>query len=150
MDYNGGSFGPPETYYIPSRPITNAARDCECRRKMFALTKAAFPGLKVLLPFVSVTANQTVLFPMTFVCASATIKPYDEEEGSIPVQNVFNDIGCLWDTGAQTSIMLHVKSGGEEVARGGLCFAFYPVRGLLACLSRYSHGVSLTWLERSR
>ena len=35
-----------------------AARDRERRRKMFALTKAAFPDLKVPTPFASVMPNE--------------------------------------------------------------------------------------------
>jgi hypothetical protein len=61
---DGGPFGPPEAYHIPFRPIADpvaAARARERRRKMFALTKAAFPDLRVPTPFVSVRANEIFL-----------------------------------------------------------------------------------------
>lgn len=69
---DGGPFGPPKAYHIPFRPIANpvaAARARERRRKMFALTKAAFPDLRVPIPLVSVRADETSPFPMPFLSA---------------------------------------------------------------------------------
>ena len=114
-----GPFGPPNAYHIPFRPIADpaaAAGARERRRKMFALTKAAFPGLRVPTPFVSVRANEIFPFPMPFVRASL-IKPCDEDEDSCT--DIF-DTWCLWDTGAQSSMILsrmlskEVKGGEEE------------------------------------
>ena len=45
-DGDGGSLGPPKAHHIPSMPTTDpvaGAYDRERRRKMFTLTKAAFP-----------------------------------------------------------------------------------------------------------
>ncbi|KAF8702300.1 hypothetical protein AX14_014444 [Amanita brunnescens Koide BX004] len=50
---DGGPFGPPKAYHIPFRPIADPAADVRARersRKMFALTKAAFPDLRVPTP----------------------------------------------------------------------------------------------------
>ncbi|KIM64809.1 hypothetical protein SCLCIDRAFT_1212888 [Scleroderma citrinum Foug A] len=114
-----GPFGPPNAYHIPFRPIADpaaAAGARERRRKMFALTKAAFPDLRVPTPFVSVRANEIFPFPMPFVRASL-IKPCDEDEDSCT--DIF-DTWCLWDTGAQSSMILsrmlskEVKGGEEE------------------------------------
>jgi len=81
---DGGPFGPPKAYHIPFRPIADpaaAARARERRRKMFALTKAAFPDLRVPTPFVSVRADESSSFPMPFVRASLMIEPYDDDDG---------------------------------------------------------------------
>ncbi|KAJ7204724.1 hypothetical protein GGX14DRAFT_645997 [Mycena pura] len=55
-DGDGGSLGPMKGYQMPPMPTT--ADERERRRKMFALTKAAFPDLKVPMPFVSVRARE--------------------------------------------------------------------------------------------
>jgi len=92
---DGGPFGPPKAYHIPSRPIDDpvaAARARERRRKMFALTKAAFPDLRVPIPFVSVRADETSPFPMPFVRADLEIKPYNEDDDSCT--DIF-DTWCL-------------------------------------------------------
>ena len=50
MPGDGGPFGPPEAYHTPFQPITDpvaAARARERRRKIFALSKAPFPDLRV-------------------------------------------------------------------------------------------------------
>jgi len=69
MNGYGGSLGPPKAYHIPSITITDpiAAADFrERRRKMFARTKAAFPDLKVPMPFVSVRAKKETGFSMPY------------------------------------------------------------------------------------
>jgi hypothetical protein len=79
------SLRPSQGLSYPFRPIADPAaraRARERRRKMFALTKAAFPDLRVPTPFVSVRANETSPFPMPFVRASLVIKPYDEDDDS--------------------------------------------------------------------
>ena len=120
-DGDGGSLGPPKAYHIPSMPTTDpvaGAYDRERRRKMFALTKAAFPDLKVPMPFVSVRAKKETGFSMPFVRASVIVKPYDDdEEDKMPPKDVFDDAWCLWDTGAQ-SIMILTRMLSPEV-RGG-------------------------------
>jgi len=84
---------------------------------MFALTKAAFPDLRVPTPFVFVRANEISPFPMPFVRASLVIEPYDKDDDSCT--DIF-DTWCLWDTGAQSSMILsrmlskEVKGGEEE------------------------------------
>lgn len=50
---DGGPFGPSKAYHIPFRPIADPAADVRARersRKMFALTKAASPDLRVPTP----------------------------------------------------------------------------------------------------
>jgi hypothetical protein len=137
---DGGPFGPPKAYHIPFQPIADpaaAARARERRHKMFALTKATFPDLRVPTPFVSVRANENPWFPMPFVRADLAIKPYDGDDDSLT--DIY-DTWCLWDTGAQTSMILsqvlseEVRGGQEEgyaslVIRYASCRRF---KGLLA------------------
>jgi hypothetical protein len=97
-DGDGGSLGPPKAYHIPSMPTTDpvaGAYDRERRRKMFALTKAAFPDLKNPMPFVSVRAKKETGFSMPFVRASVIVKPYDddEEEDKMPPKDVLMMLG---------------------------------------------------------
>ena len=117
-DGDGGSLGPPKAYHIPSMPTTDpvaGAYDCERRRKMFALTKAAFPDLQVPMPFVSVRAKKETGFSIPFVRASVIVTPYDDDdEDTMPPMDVFDD---AWDTGAQ-SIMILTRMLSPEV-RGG-------------------------------
>ena len=117
---DGGPFSPPKAYHIPFWPIANppaAARAREWRHKMFALTKAAFPDHQVPTPFVSIRANEISPFPMPFVRAGLVIKPYDEDNDFST--DIF-DTWYLWDTGAQSSMILsrmlskEVKGGEEE------------------------------------
>ena len=131
-----GPFGPPKAYHIPLRPIADpaaAARARERRRKMFALTKAAFPGLRVPTPFVSIRANEISPFPMPFVRAGLVIKPYDEDNDFST--DIF-DTWYLWDTGAQSSMILsrmlskEVK-GGEEEGYASLVIIPPPFQGFV-------------------
>ena len=96
-DGDGGSLGPPKAYHIPSMPTTDpvaGAYDRERRCKMFALTKAAFPDLKVPMPFVSVRAKKETGFSMPFVRASVIVKPYDDdEEDKMPPKDVLMMLG---------------------------------------------------------
>ncbi|KIM69224.1 hypothetical protein SCLCIDRAFT_6912 [Scleroderma citrinum Foug A] len=133
---DGGPFGPPKAYHIPFWPIADspaAARAHEQRHKMFALTKAAFPDHRVPTPFVSIRANEISPFPMPFVRAGLVIKPYDEDNDFST--DIF-DTWYLWDTGAQSSMILsrmlskEVK-GGEEEGYTSLVFWI--------CLQNISH-----------
>jgi hypothetical protein len=137
---DGGPFGPPKAYHVPFRPIADpaaAARARERRRKMLALTKAAFPDLRVPTPFVSVRANETPSFPMPFVRASLVIEQYDKDDSC----SDFFDTWCLWDTGAQSSMIpsrmlsKEVKGGGEEEGYASLVIRYAsrrPFKDLLA------------------
>jgi hypothetical protein len=125
-------LSPGRAFFIPSVPITDpvaAACARERCRKMFELTKAAFPDLKVPTPFVSVVSQQKELFRMPFVHAFVRVKPYDSNEDG--PQNVFRDVLCLWDTGAETSMIstsmlrLEVRCG-EEQGFASLCIQYVP------------------------
>ena len=59
-------------------------------------------------------ANENPRFPMPFVRADLAIKPYDEDDDSLT--DIY-DTWCLWDTGAQT-LMILSQMLSEEV-RGG-------------------------------
>ena len=83
--------------------------------------------LKVPMPFVSVRVKKETGFSMPFVRASVIVKPYDDgEEENMPPKDVFDDAWCLWDTGAQ-SIMILTRMLSPEV-RGGEedgCFGYW-------------------------
>jgi len=73
---------------------------------MFEFWKATFPNGKVRDPYVSVQAKVDSGDRLPFVRATLLIQPQDwDEEESTPQSMTFRDVWCLWDTGAECSIM---------------------------------------------
>jgi len=73
------------------------------------MTEEAFPPGKPLpdpytATWLTARSDDSVVNKLPFVTATCTVKPLDDD--SNPPANVFNDVLCLWDTGAQTSFVL--------------------------------------------
>ena len=70
------------------------------RRKLLELTRASFPDGKVPMPY-SVNVWLSPFENLQFIQATVVVTSDDEQH-----QQDFTDVWCLWDTGAQISMIL--------------------------------------------
>ena len=99
---------PSYTSYPIDREITDHTAEAakrERRRKLLELTKVSFPDGKVPMPYLMVPAAQNDL-RLPFVCASIAISPHDADG---IVGHAFDNVWCLWDTGAHCSAIVSRK-----------------------------------------
>ncbi|KAF8200028.1 hypothetical protein K438DRAFT_1759059 [Mycena galopus ATCC 62051] len=93
----------------PTTPTNVDPLAKERRRRLVELTKDSFPDGKVPDPFTlswlalsqDVAANK-----LPFILASRIVVTSATDMSDNPPENVFEDVWCLWDSGAQTSFVL--------------------------------------------
>jgi len=93
----------------PTKPVHVDPLAKERRRRLLELTKQTFPDDKVPDPFLlawlslsqDVAANK-----LPFILASRIVVTSATDTSDYPPQSVFENVWCLWDTGAQTSFVL--------------------------------------------
>ncbi|KAJ7457118.1 hypothetical protein B0H11DRAFT_2320518 [Mycena galericulata] len=93
----------------PTTPTNVDPLAKERRRRLVQFTKDSFPGGKVPDPFAlswlalsqDVAANK-----LPFILASRIVVTSATDMSDNPPENVFEDVWCLWDSGAQTSFVL--------------------------------------------
>ena len=103
---------PPYTSYPIDREITDHTAEAikrEHRRKLLELTKATFPDGKISMLYLIIPATQYEP-PFPFVCASVVILPFDVDG---IVGDAFDNVWCLWDTGAHCSAIVSRKLGNK-------------------------------------
>ncbi|KAJ7654308.1 hypothetical protein B0H17DRAFT_1146804 [Mycena rosella] len=93
----------------PTTPTNVDPLAKERRRRLVELTKDSFPDGKVPDPFTlswlalsqDVAANK-----LPFILASRIVVTSATDMSDNPPENIFEDVWCLWDSGAQTSFIL--------------------------------------------
>ena len=110
--------------FVPKSSPSVDPKSKERRDRLRAMTKEAFPPGKPLPdPYTSVwltaRSDDSAVNKLPFITATCTVKPLDDDSDT-PPSNIFSDVLCLWDTGAQTSYVLssllssEVRQGGES------------------------------------
>ncbi|KAJ2916981.1 hypothetical protein MD484_g3465, partial [Candolleomyces efflorescens] len=93
----------------PTRAATVDPLAKDRRRRLLELTEQSFPDGRVPDPFTLTwlgLSQETAANKLPFILASRIVVTSAADESDNPPQSVFENVWCLWDTGAQTSFVL--------------------------------------------